>query len=164
MSIEELGALGEFLGLFAIIATLIYLSLQVRLTREDSGKAALEARSAAWRDMVMQTVSDNDLTETLLKAQAAYQEEPSTFERELMELGLVHAEANKVFRWMYAQWRMNQVWFQTHSPDQRDDLDATLLATYSSGLGRGFWNHFGGRFGGRGKTAFAAHVDGLIQD
>ena len=33
MSILELGALGEFLGSIGVIATLIYLSVQIRQTR-----------------------------------------------------------------------------------------------------------------------------------
>ena len=39
MSIMELGALGEFFGVFALVATLIYLSIQVRQARRG-GRAA----------------------------------------------------------------------------------------------------------------------------
>ena len=41
MSIGQLGALGEFLGFFAVLATLIYLSVQTRQAREvATGQAA----------------------------------------------------------------------------------------------------------------------------
>ena len=45
MTVMELGALGEFLGVFALVATLIYLSIQVRHARSESEKAVLEAIS-----------------------------------------------------------------------------------------------------------------------
>ena len=159
MSLSDLGALGEFLGFFAIIATLIYLSRQIRLAREDSAKAVLQARATAWREMVMQTVSVEALSETLIKAQDAYDEKPNRFERGLIEHGLSRVEANKVFRWMYAQWRMNQVWHQTHESEDRGDLDATLVGTYKVGLGRAFWE----QFGGLGNTDFANHVNALLE-
>ena len=44
MSILELGALGEFLGSFAVLATLVYLAVQVRHSRdllEENRKIAL---------------------------------------------------------------------------------------------------------------------------
>ena len=41
MSIMELGALGEFLGVFALVATLIYLSIQVRQARNESANAVV---------------------------------------------------------------------------------------------------------------------------
>ena len=43
MTVMELGALGEFLGVFALVATLIYLSIQVRYARSESEKAVPEA-------------------------------------------------------------------------------------------------------------------------
>jgi len=41
MTIMELGALGEFLGVFALVATLIYLAIQVRHARNESEKVVL---------------------------------------------------------------------------------------------------------------------------
>lgn len=51
MTIVELGALGEFLGVFALVATLIYLSIQVRYARDESEKAVLEARNSGIREL-----------------------------------------------------------------------------------------------------------------
>ena len=44
MSIMELGALVEFFGVFALVANLIYLSIQVRQARNESASAVVEAR------------------------------------------------------------------------------------------------------------------------
>ena len=49
MSIMELAALGEFLGVFALVATLIYLSIQVSHARNESANAVLEARATGLR-------------------------------------------------------------------------------------------------------------------
>ena len=46
MSIMELGALGEFVAAVAVLITLIYLTIQVRNTREESTRAVLQ-RSAS---------------------------------------------------------------------------------------------------------------------
>ena len=50
MSITELGALGEFVGAFAVVATLIYLSVQVRRSKE-----AMEENSRLIHAAVLET-------------------------------------------------------------------------------------------------------------
>ena len=45
MSIMELGALGEFVAAVAVLITLIYLTTQVRHTREESARAVLQSRA-----------------------------------------------------------------------------------------------------------------------
>ena len=47
MSIMELGALGEFFGVFALVATLIYLSMQVRKSKRAMEENSLLVRQAA---------------------------------------------------------------------------------------------------------------------
>ncbi len=44
MSVMELGALGEFLGVFALVATLIYLAIQVRQSRMQMKASTTQAR------------------------------------------------------------------------------------------------------------------------
>jgi hypothetical protein len=55
MSIGELGALGEFLGFFAVLATLLYLSMQTRQAKEVAlGQAARSVVSdfqAVWQTL-----------------------------------------------------------------------------------------------------------------
>ena len=47
MSIQELGSMGEFVGAIAVLITLIYLSIQTRLTRRAAEETANFASSQA---------------------------------------------------------------------------------------------------------------------
>ncbi len=46
MSIMELGALGEFLGVFALVATLIYLAIEVRQSKQAMAENSTLVRQA----------------------------------------------------------------------------------------------------------------------
>ncbi len=61
MSIMELGALGEFFGVFALVATLIYLSIQVRQARNESANAVVEARATGIRELHMGVATSHGL-------------------------------------------------------------------------------------------------------
>ena len=50
MSILELGALGEFLGAFAVVITLVYLGLQVRHNTMSTRAGTLAYATDAWSD------------------------------------------------------------------------------------------------------------------
>ena len=49
MSVQDLGAMGEFFGAFAVLATLVYLSIQTRLTRKAAQESAMFAVAEATR-------------------------------------------------------------------------------------------------------------------
>ena len=63
MNIMELGALGEFLGSIAVIATLIYLAIQIRQNTSslDSGQRLAQAQAYQSRAMMMMNHYDNIL-------------------------------------------------------------------------------------------------------
>ena len=61
MSITELGALGEFFGVFALVATLIYLSIQVRHAKNESANALHEARATGIRELHMGVATSDGL-------------------------------------------------------------------------------------------------------
>ena len=84
MSIMELGALGEFFGVFALVATLIYLSIQVRQARSESKKAMMEARTTGVRQLTLNAAVSEGLTAALVKAEAATGTAPRRFEAELI--------------------------------------------------------------------------------
>ena len=74
MTIQELGSLGEFVSAIAVMATLIYLAIQTRLTRKAAEatanfQAQLGARSVVdlyshWRSLM----ANSELAEILVKA------------------------------------------------------------------------------------------------
>ena len=55
MSIQDLGAIGEFLGLFLVLATLVYLAIQTRQARQVAASEAARAVNAdyalLWSDI-----------------------------------------------------------------------------------------------------------------
>ena len=70
MSIQDLGAIGEFLGFVAVIGTLIYLSVQTRqgrLATERNSTIALIAAHSRWREALYR---NSDLAGLLAKANA----------------------------------------------------------------------------------------------
>ncbi len=60
LSIQDLGSLGEFVGAFAVVITLLYLAVQVRQT-----KTALDANTKAVRAQALSDVTRNSHSELL---------------------------------------------------------------------------------------------------
>ena len=89
MNIQELGSLGEFVSAIAVMATLIYLAIQTRLTRKAaeetaSFQAKLSARNVVelyshWRTLM----ANSEIAEILVKARGG--EELSEKEQVLFE-------------------------------------------------------------------------------
>ncbi len=164
MSIMELGALGEFFGVFALVATLIYLSIQVRQARNESANAVLEARTVGIRELHMGVATSDGLAAALTKATEAMETPPNPFQAVLIARGLDHQEAQRVWRFFFSLWFHHQSQFQTTRGEQRRALDSAFLVVYGSGLGRLFWDNFSpdGRIS-VGST-FADHVNRLIRE
>ena len=65
MSIQELGALGEFVGSIAVLATLVYLAIQTRHTRAANEASIQWQRANASREMSMMWATNPDAVELL---------------------------------------------------------------------------------------------------
>jgi hypothetical protein len=88
MTIAELGSLGELVGAIAVLATLVYLSIQTRLTREAAQETAGFASSHAtyesmtsydqWRKSILE---NHELARIMVKARG---DEPLTEEEQLL--------------------------------------------------------------------------------
>ena len=167
MSIMELGALGEFLGVFALVATLIYLSVQVRHARNESTHAVLEARATGIREMSMAAATSDGLSAAMSKAFEATETPVHPFNAALVERGLDHQEAQRVWRFFFAQWFLHSTQYQTTAAEQRRALDQGFRAVYATGLGRLFWDNFYGPAARQptGEVAvFEEHVHRLIAE
>ncbi len=108
MTILELGALGEFLGSIAVLATLVYLSVQIRQntrSMEESKKLALaqtyQMRSDALQMMLVQAADSEHIGPIITKLTGSgYPEDISALE---------HLTTNE--RGRFRQWQIAQ---QTH--------------------------------------------------
>jgi hypothetical protein len=68
MTVGELGALGEFLGFFAVLATLMYLAVQTKQAREVATSQA--ARNVVVDFQVVWSTLGEDIDKTGLNAQS----------------------------------------------------------------------------------------------
>ena len=163
MTVMELGALGEFLGVFALVATLIYLSIQVRYARGESEKAVREARTVGSMELALSAATSDGLLAALVKADEAIGVAPNPFQSELMSRGLDSQEAHRVLRWYQAQWGLNQTHYESANQEQRDERGGYLRASYASGVGRLFWDNPKGAVGVQ-NTPFADHLNAFIDE
>jgi hypothetical protein len=160
MSIIELGALGEFFGVFALLATLIYVAIQVRQARHESERAVLQASYTGVRELSLSVAASQGLSAALVKAEEAVGEAPRAFEAELIARGLDRQEAYRVYWWYLAQWRHDKAQYESGNQEQQTDQVGRLRAVYSSGVGRLFWDDFA-RFQ---NDLFSQHVNQLIAE
>lgn len=105
MTILELGALGEFLGSIAVLATLVYLTVQVRqntLSMEENRRLALaqtyQMRSDALQMMLVHAADSDYIGPIITKLTGlGYPEDTSSLEQ------LSHEERGRFRQWQIAQ-------------------------------------------------------------
>ena len=159
MTVMELGALGEFLGVFALVATLVYLATQVRDAQRQSRVAAMEARSSGLRDLMIATATSDRLSNAFQKASDALDEQRTRFEVELISLGLDPQEALSLRSWWVARYRLDATEFQGIGRGDEENR-GRLISTYGEGLGRLFWD----AGPGKRQSPFIDHVNELFAD
>jgi hypothetical protein len=76
---ELLGNFREFVGSFAILVTLVYLSIQVKQGREEQRVAGRQTREDSIRDQQMRLATSPAVAATLAKAKDAVGESPRGF-------------------------------------------------------------------------------------
>lgn len=160
-TVQMLGNLGEFVGAIAVVATLVYLSIQVRHARGESEKALLEARSTAIRELTMSAATSEVLTSALLKAEACVGDVSTRFETELISRGLAPEDARRVLQHHIARLLVDQTQYLTAPRDERSARDAILRNGYARGLGRLFWESMPAS-ARQAAPAFFDHVERLV--
>jgi hypothetical protein len=97
-TVQDLGALGEFIGAIAVVATLAYLAVQVRRTRAEMRRALSQGRLDSNRELVALELDEPNLA-AVLKANVALDWEAGPMLEQLMEkCGLNLEEAYRVWR------------------------------------------------------------------
>jgi len=85
MSIMELGALGEFIASMVVLVTLVYLTAQVKQTKELSQQAALESRNTNMRELQLAVAVSDHLAPIQAQARQAFAVEESRLAAELID-------------------------------------------------------------------------------
>ena len=161
-TIQMLGSLGEFLGSIAVLATLIYLTIQVRHARSESAATALLQRTSHVLALTSGSTTSDSLAEALSLAFAHYGGTPmqSFTEGLVTDAGMTERQALQVA--MYFASFMNVYVTQHEVSDEtgRALNDIAIVNQFHAGLGRRFWEDF--------KTmpleAFIGHVEGMLTE
>ena len=151
MTILELGAIGEFVGTLAVIATLVYLALQIRQNTASNRVAAKLEITRQYADYVDFLLLNPGLMELNNKGMNDQELDPDESQRFIMML----SKAFWYFSSMHYQYRMGAMsageWIQSDS----------LISQYcSSPRVRRWWDANRTRYG----EEFRAFIDGLAKD
>ena len=138
MSIVELGALGEFLGVFALVATLIYLSIQARHAKKQLERAAADSRSTGVREGLTALAASDTLSAAWCRAHDVLGVPLLPVSAELVSRGLDAQDAVRMHSWWMARYMADGSEFEA-SKDKAEH-NSKLLGSYRGGIGRVFWD------------------------
>ena len=108
MTIFELGAIGEFVGSFAVLATLVYLTIQVRHARTEAKLSVQISRLQGIRDNWLNRSQNPELVDAIIKAEESLGPVflNNTFIEALVEqAGLSLREAYLIYFDQQVQWQ-----------------------------------------------------------
>lgn len=154
MTIAELGAVGEFVGSIAVLATLVYLALQMKQTQRLLLSSILQARSENNITMALATSTNPSLAAALEKSGAG---EALTAEesRQVRSYGVA---VMRNFENLFAQHKLG-----TLDEDTWRAADEGLRYTLTSAPAP--WAREGFEMIRVGfRPDFRAHVDSILQD
>ena len=142
MNWNAIGAVGELLGSFAVLATLIYLSLQIRDAREELKHTIRHNNDAANREIMLETVRNPRLTRALAKTLPGTEANPVS--KALSEAYELEFEDAVVLTQYYAaRLRIAQqtILYDLEFLDdaERRNFDKTIRRIFGAGAGNVFW-------------------------
>jgi hypothetical protein len=65
---EAIGAVGEILGAAAVVATLVYLALQVRYAKNAAADVNRLSRSVGVREIINNTINNSELADSWMRS------------------------------------------------------------------------------------------------
>jgi len=162
-TIQDLGAVGEFLGSIAVLVTLIYVAIQVREARREGASTALQQRSNQVLSVYGGATTSDSLAEALELAYSHYDDRglgALAIKQFLQdEAGLEPKQALQVGLYYGLIWNIYVTNHVVSDPSQRVFNDSVIVAHLRSALGRRTW----GAMREVAMGEFAQHVDDLIQ-
>ena len=104
MNWDAIGAVGEILGAAAVVATLVYLAIQVRSAKSAAADVNRLSRAVGVRENIRQTINDSELSDAWIRAAGGV----GNFQVIADRLGLSFREAQKVTfqcqSWWWLHW------------------------------------------------------------
>lgn len=112
MNWDAIGAVGEIIGAFAVVLSLVYLALQIRTQNRETRIAAMHNISVGYRD-TLATMADRDMAEIIDKAIEDYD-------------ALTRVESLRIIAWAS---RIFRVWEEAYLLFEADQLDHRIWDT-----------------------------------
>ena len=139
MNWEAIAAIGQMLGSIAVLFTLGYLAVQVRHAKEQVRRSASQGRSAATREITMQSASNELLLRGNFKAHLALGGQPHPIYQPLVDAGLTDGEIvaviySQVASW--AHWQSTVTQIHELTVGERTEFDIGIRNFYGHGVGR----------------------------
>jgi hypothetical protein len=138
MNWEAIGAIGEWFGAVAVLATLVYLAVQVRHARNGLQQSVLQNRDQAVRHLMLEAISSPTLSSAFAKGSAIFGGPPAHKAlQEAADLTLEEAQAFSSYTiawWFYRAETIRNI--SQLSDSQREDFDSNIFGSYSTGLGK----------------------------
>ena len=119
---DAIGAIGEIVGAFAVVASLAYLATQIRTQNAESRSAAMHNISVGFRDSIS-TFADPQLATIMSKANS---EDSELSEPELIQLYVGVTKIFRVWEEAYALYRRGRL---------EDDIWDSMMRYYSVIMG-----------------------------
>lgn len=147
---QLLGNFGEFVSSIAILATLVYLAVQIRQAKEQIIHTSQVTRSEAAQKL-MASISDTPYLAPVLAKLGKWS---------WSNFGLEDTGDNiRMNAWSYSWWRTEEMNFRTYSREQLATQDQLIMA-WLSAWGTPFWPDNKAIF----DEDFAGKVDKLYQN
>ena len=143
MNWEAIGAIGELLSAIAVLATLIYLAVQVRNTKYELRRSFLQNRDNAVRELLLEGMRNSAFVSASSKAINTVGGGRPGLEAVKSIEGISDEEAqvlatNQVAWWFYRVETVNNI--DLLPSDERDDFDRHLRSVYLNGVGKVWWD------------------------
>lgn len=161
MNWDAIGAIGELVGALAVIVTLVYLSVQIRGSREAVADSNRQSRAGAIQDMILLLIDNDSVNNAWRKAAA--NEDYTRAELDTAEhLGLSIEETRKVILlcqfWWWTHWAQ---WASIHSAEDQRELDDLIRTMYNREPIRTVWTQ--SQSARTLDAEFQTYVNGLIE-
>ena len=145
MTVFELGAIGEFVSSFAVLATLVYLTIQIRRSRSEAKSNVQISRLQAIRDNWLNRSQNPELVDAIIKAEESLGPVflNNSFIQALVErVGLSLREGYLIYFDQQVQW---QNWVNTiesigdQTPNSIARMNSGIRGHYKYGYAKLFW-------------------------
>jgi hypothetical protein len=131
---EEVGAIGQVLGSFAVFVTLVYLAMQTRHASDEARRSFFEVHHVGIFQLVNNRAANDHVSRLMLKARLAMNAEPPVFVQRLVERSGMKMEDALIVYWdMAADW-MYRLQFLSNadrmSTDERAVFEWPFIMSY----------------------------------